>query len=454
MARIGVLHKVDDPIWNFGLNSKETTIGRGLGCDIRLDNPHVSRIHVTIVRDKGGFILHDKSSNGTFIQPSNLLFGLRKPKTRKVDVHALTNGDTILLGRDHEKFIFKEFDSKNETTGEETRILHSASILNSVRKLVPEVEIIGHSASLARPCNLAEKAMRTKATVLITGETGTGKGLFARRIHNGSSRSKKNFVDVNCGALPSALIESELFGHESGAYTGAQGRRIGRFELANGGTIFLDEIGDLPHECQVKLLHVLEGRGLQRLGSSKTISIDVRIIAATKCNLLELMKEKRFREDLYYRLNVLHIHLPPLRDRVEDIPALVDYFIKKCCKEINRPVCRISEQAVEHLTHYPYSGNIRELANIIERTIIGTDGQDIEAEDLSFISETWDGHETTLVDGSSAFLEEQTMVNLKEALKRSKGIKRHAASRLEISPSTLYKWLKKFNLDPTRWNEW
>ena len=455
MTRVALLKKIDDPNQNFGIHNKTTTIGRGVECDICLDNSFVSRIHAIIERDKDRFILRDKSSNGTFVI-SGALPG-PQPLEKKINVHGLTHGDIIIFGDKHEHYIFREFEKDNTLSkGESTQIFDTKTIIKSRhRNRFIGADIIGNCQALHKPFFLAEKAMKSETTVLITGETGTGKGLFARTIHNGSSRRSKLFVDVNCGALPSNLIESELFGHESGAYTGTQGRRIGRFELAHGGTIFLDEIGDMPNACQVKLLHVLEGRGIQRLGSSETIPIDVRIIAATKCNLKEAMKQKTFREDLYYRLNVLPIRLPPLRNRIDDIPILVRYFIKKCCEKKQEPVCTISETAMEFLKNYRYSGNIRELANIIERTVIGMDGHEIQVEDLSFLSDTWSKQNQPLsVSGSSAFLEEQAKFNLMEALKHCKGVKRHAASRLKMSPNTLYKWLKKYDLDPTKWQEW
>lgn len=238
-------------------------------------------------------------------------------------------------------------------------------------------EIIGKSRQLHEVLKKVEQVAETDASVMISGETGSGKELIARAIHHISTRNNRPLVKINCAALPVTLIESELFGHEKGAYTGAFYRKIGRFELAHGGTVFLDEIGDLPMEVQVKLLRFLQEGEFERLGSTDTIKTDVRIITATNRNLENAVQEGKFREDLFYRLNVFPIHVPPLRERSEDIPPLVNYFVQKFSKKIGRKIDRIPVNVMNSLTNYHWPGNVRELENIIERAVIISDKNEL-----------------------------------------------------------------------------
>jgi formate hydrogenlyase transcriptional activator len=235
-------------------------------------------------------------------------------------------------------------------------------------------EIVGTSAALRRVLGEAEIVASTDSLVLIQGETGTGKELVARQIHDLSSRRGRPFVKLNCAAIPSGLLESELFGHERGAFTGAIGQKIGRFEVAHGGTLFLDEVGEIPLELQAKLLRVLQEQEFERLGSSRTIKVDVRVVAATNRNLLRMVKEGGFRDDLYYRLNVFPIDLPPLRERAEDIPALVRYFVDRFARRMNRHIEVIPDEALAALQRCAWPGNIRELSNLIERAVILSSG--------------------------------------------------------------------------------
>ena len=244
-------------------------------------------------------------------------------------------------------------------------------------------QIIGGSLAMKQVLAMAEKVARQNTCVLILGETGTGKELLAKAIHNISPRKGKPMISVNCAALPAALIESELFGREKGAYTGALTNRIGRFELAHESTIFLDEIGDLPLELQAKLLRVLQEGQFERLGSSETRTVNVRTIAATNHDLAKLVKQRRFREDLYYRLNVFPITLPPLRDRQEDIPPLVWSFVEEFCQSMGKQVSTISNRTMDMLTQYTWPGNIRELKNVLERAMIMTDGATLYIESIS-----------------------------------------------------------------------
>jgi formate hydrogenlyase transcriptional activator len=230
--------------------------------------------------------------------------------------------------------------------------------------------IVGQSPALREVLELAEMVASTESTVLLLGETGTGKGLIARAIHDRSRRRAKAFVQVNCAAIPSGLLESELFGHERGAYTGAIEQRAGRLELADQGSLFLDEIGDIPLELQPKLLRVLEEREYERLGSTRTKQVNVRVVAATHRNLEEMIMERQFRADLYYRLNVFPIIIPPLRERPEDIPPLVRHFARQFARRMNKTIDLISPETMDALTRYSWPGNIRELENVIERSVV------------------------------------------------------------------------------------
>ena len=230
--------------------------------------------------------------------------------------------------------------------------------------------IIGNSPALRAVLDDVRRVAPTDASVLITGETGTGKELIARAIHSTSKRADKPFIKVNCSALPTGLVESELFGHEKGAFTGAITKRIGRFELADGGTIFLDEIGEIPPEAQAKLLHVLQSHEFERVGGHSPMRVDVRVIAATNRDLLKAVKEKAFREDLYYRLHVFPIHLPPLRDRATDIPLIVHYLVNNFMVRIGKRIESVSQRTMEQLLAYRWPGNIRELENVLERAVI------------------------------------------------------------------------------------
>jgi transcriptional regulator with GAF, ATPase, and Fis domain len=244
-------------------------------------------------------------------------------------------------------------------------------------------EIVGSSGALQKVLSLVSKVAPTDATVLVTGETGTGKELVARAIHRRSRRSSRAFVSVNCAALPRDLIASELFGHEKGSFTGALQRRLGRFEMAEGGTIFLDEVGELPMETQIALLRVLQEHEFERVGGTRSIQTNVRVVAATNRNLQEAIAAGTFRSDLFYRLNVFPIDMPPLRQRREDIPVLVEHFIDRCARNAGKNITGIDKNSLDLLQSYPWPGNIRELQNVIERSVIMC-----ETENFS-VDETW-----------------------------------------------------------------
>jgi DNA-binding NtrC family response regulator len=242
--------------------------------------------------------------------------------------------------------------------------------------------LIGRHPDMVRIYQLITQIASTPTTVLITGESGTGKELVARAVHQRSDRSAQPFVAINVAAIPEALIESELFGHEKGAFTGAHARRLGRFELAHGGTIFLDEIGSLRLDLQTKLLRALQEREIERLGGSRTLPVDVRVLAATNVNLRQAVRDRAFREDLYYRLNVVPIHVPPLRERREDVPRLVEHFVRKFARESRRDVRGVSAGALDALTRYDWPGNVRELENVIHRAVVLTTGPVVHLQDV------------------------------------------------------------------------
>jgi two-component system response regulator AtoC len=291
--------------------------------------------------------------------------------------------------------------------------------------------IIGESVVMQRVFSLIEKVSASEATVLILGESGTGKELVATTIHYQSSRKNKPLIKVNCSTLPEGLIESELFGHEKGAFTGAIKRKPGRFELADGGTIFLDEIGDLPPSTQAKILRVLQERQFERIGGTATLSVDVRIIAATNKNLEEEVRSGRFREDLYYRLNVIPIVLPPLRERKEDIPGLIEFLMDKYKKKLSRNV-RLSAEAADALLRYDYPGNIRELENTIERCATLAMAEVIGREELP-----------AAVSDVTADAEKSHILSV---LKATRGVKTKAAEILGISRKTLWEKMNAYGI--------
>jgi transcriptional regulator with GAF, ATPase, and Fis domain len=308
-------------------------------------------------------------------------------------------------------------------------------------------EIVGSSPALKTVLSGIVKVAPTDSTVLITGETGTGKELIARAIHKGSRRAGHAFIAVNCASIPSSLIASELFGHEKGAFTGALQRRQGRFELANSGTIFLDEIGELPAETQIALLRVLQERQFERVGGTRVISTDVRIIAATNRDVPAAIASGTFRADLFYRLNVFPIDVPPLRNRKEDIPMLVEYFVKRYAEKARKQITKIDKNALKLCRSYHWPGNIRELQNIVERSVILCTG------DTFGIDEAWLSSPGTARLKSSGLLI-QNVKNyekglIEAALAESKGKvagPNGAAAKLGIPPSTLDLKIKQLNI--------
>ena len=304
-------------------------------------------------------------------------------------------------------------------------------------------EIVGTSAALEAALKQVEVVAPTESTVLIFGETGTGKELIARAIHTISSRSSRAFVKLNCAAIPSGLLESELFGHEKGAFTGAVAHRIGRFELANGGTLFLDEVGDIPLELQPKLLRVLQEHEFERLGSTRTQRVDVRMVAATNRNLEQMVGNKQFREDLYFRLNVFPIRIPPLRERVGDIPPLVRHYVDKYAQRMNKHIETIPGEAMKALCRYSWPGNIRELQNLIERAVILTPGSVLQIP----INELQpSGPIGTTVAGTLEDVERQRILQALRETGAVIGGHQGAAARLGLKRTTLLSKMQRLGI--------
>ena len=311
-------------------------------------------------------------------------------------------------------------------------------------------EIVGTSPALAAVLSLTRKVAGTDSTVLITGETGTGKELVARAIHRRSRRASRAFVALNCAALPRDLIASELFGHEKGAFTGAVQRRLGRFELAHGGTIFLDEVGELPPDTQVGLLRVLQEREFERVGGREQIRVDVRVIAATNRDLTEAMADGRFRDDLFYRLNVFPLEMPPLRERREDIPVLVEYFISRYARSAGKRFSRVRKRTLDCLKSYSWPGNVRELQNVIERSVIVSDGDEFT------VDERWltpRGERSSAGIGLSGALTAREKAMVEDALRTTAGRvfgPSGAATLLGIPRSTLESRIRALKIDKSR----
>ncbi|HTN52039.1 MAG TPA: sigma-54 dependent transcriptional regulator [Anaeromyxobacter sp.] len=310
--------------------------------------------------------------------------------------------------------------------------------------------LVGSSEPMRRVLEQLRKVAPTDATVLVLGESGTGKELVARALHGGSGRRERPFVSVSCAAIPEGLLESELFGHEKGSFTGAVRRKLGRFELAHEGTLFLDEVGEIPPAIQVKLLRVLQERRFERVGGEETVAVDVRVVSATNRDLARMVAEGRFREDLYYRLNVVPIALPPLRDRPGDVEELARSFLRRAAPRIGRKVSAFSPAALELLRRHRWPGNVRELENVVEQALVFAEGEEVRAEDLpegvrrgppppALPVPAGDRSLTEILEG----LEEQLILT---AYEKAKGVKAETARLLGIKPSALYYKLEKYGI--------
>ncbi len=375
------------------------------------------------------------------------------PKTAVMIITAYGSLDSAIqaLRLGAQDYILKPFDF-DDVLLKVQRIIRQKEILLENKLLRREIHgrydfsnIIGQSPQMQKVFNLIRKVAKTKGNVLITGKSGTGKELVARAIHFNSDRANKPFVPINCGAIVGTLMESEFFGHKKGSFTGAIQDKDGYFKMADGGTLFLDEVGDIPLPLQVKLLRAIEEGTIMPVGATEPIEVDVRIIAATNRDLLKDTEEGRFREDLYYRLNVVEIKLPSLNERREDIPLLVDHFIKKYNKELKRNILGTDNETMRILMNYPYKGGIRELENVIERALILCEGEYITKQDLppNMIGEEFDeGMPDRLKDAVAAF-EKRHIINV---LKRTDNDKEKAAKILDISLSSLYRKMDELNI--------
>jgi formate hydrogenlyase transcriptional activator len=370
-------------------------------------------------------------------------------------------------GRELYTLILRDIDERQRAEEDLRRLaMQNEYLREEIRAAHNVEEIVGQSRALATALEQVGLVAGTDSSVLILGETGTGKELVARAVHSASARRERPLIKVNCAALPTGLIESELFGHERGAFTGATERRIGRFELANGGTIFLDEIGEMPLETQAKLLRVLQEHEFERLGGRQTLHADVRVIAATNRDLGRAIADGTFRSDLYYRLNVFPVHVPPLRERREDIPLLVHYFVARYAAKIGRRITRVPADAMARLTSYPWPGNVRELENVIERAVILSPGPDLQVAAEALLAAaplppaapnppappaetSAPGAPVPAGDGASFSLQETERRHILAVLKRTNwridGVS-GAARLLEMNPSTLRSRIKKLGI--------
>ncbi len=343
-------------------------------------------------------------------------------------------------------YITKPFDPDDLSHIIEKALEHRSLSTENIRlksnilEMTEQYQIIGDSPQIRKSLEMVKTVADTDSTVLVRGESGTGKELFARAIHNNSQRRFCPIVTVSCGALPDTLLESELFGHEKGAFTGAQYRRKGRFELADGGTIFLDEISTISPKTQIDLLRVLESKQVTRLGGIKAIDLDFRVICASNENLESLVEEGKFREDLYYRLNVFTIYILPLRERRTDIPILAEHFVHKYAQAMNKPSKLISSEGMDILVRYSWPGNVRELENVIERAMVLTKKDEISMEDLPLVLHT---HALGPNQDSLVHVEQAHILRI---LNRADWNITHAAATLGIDRSTLYNKIKRYDL--------
>jgi len=351
-------------------------------------------------------------------------------------------------------FEIEEMELKIAKAIEHRRLKHEIEYLRHTQQDIYDFDrIVGASGALQSVLGIVKKVAKSNTTVLIRGETGTGKELIAGAIHHNSLRAGRNFVKVNCAALQENLLESELFGHEKGAFTGADKQRVGRFEQADGGTLFLDEIGDMSANTQAKILRVLQEHEFERLGGTRTLRVDVRLIAATNRNLSQMVASGHFREDLYYRLNVVSIEMPPLRERKEDIGQLAGFFLRRFAGELKKRVDGLGGDAQKLLMRYNWPGNIRELENAIERAVLLSEGPQITSSDLALgeVSTTQmsggDASPVVKIPPTGIALEEIERQAIIEALKMSNWVQKDAAELLAISPRVMNYKIKTLGID-------
>ncbi len=433
------------------LGLREVRIGRSREAELQLPDPSVSRLHARIFRVGAQYFLADLGSrNGTHAGG------------KRVTQLPLEDGQTFHVGPFQIHF---HRGAPLPPSGEEPTISPSAGDGAPFRTSRQEVTgcvvpapssktrlapygLVGESHPIRGLVSTIRRVAASDVPVLIEGETGCGKELVARGIHDASDRRDQPFIVVNCGAISPDLIESELFGHEKGAFTGATAQRKGAFELAHRGTIFLDEIGELPFLLQPKLLRVLEQKEVKRVGGNETLTADVRILAATNRNLREEIGRKAFREDLYYRVGAVTVEIPPLRSRREDIAPITRHFLREMAARSQRPLPELTPEALELLVAYEWPGNVRELRNAVQRAVVMTDGARFSADDFSFlVKDAPAGREHDFPPGLSRW-ERAERVNLLAELARQGGNKTRTAKELGIAKSTLFEKLKKYAISP------
>jgi len=419
-------------------DKKVHLIGRSVEASVMLADDSISRRHAEISFSDGGWTLKDLgSTNGTYL---NAL-----PVRQK----RLALRDVIMLGPVELLVIDQHAADQAELRPGSVELCRTLNVRTTESMPVRLVHgIRGTSPALLAVIGSIESLAEADCTVLIGGETGTGKELAARAIHASSRRRQGPFVALNCGAIPENLVESELFGHEPGAFTGAAARRRGHFEEASGGTLFLDEVGDLPLQDQAKLLRALETKAIRRLGGEEEIRVDLRILAASHLDLGDAVRRGAFREDLFHRLKVAEVRMPSLRERPSDIPELAAYFLTGISMEIGRPEIGITKQAVQLLQSYPWPGNVRELKNVLERAAILSKGGAVTPQELSFLSvSSYAAAAPKAEDGGRfpqlrEFVEEQEGLHVQKAMQLAAGNKTRAAELLGISRQTLYEKLE------------
>ena len=390
-------------------------------------NPRIIRIILTGYTDTAALI--------QAINEGHIYQYITKPWDRRelrvIVRRALENYDLTL---DNQRLL-EELQVANERLKNENAFLRQ-----EIHKELHDIEIIGQSVAMRRVFGLVDRVVDTPVTVLLTGETGTGKTMLARHIHYRGPRQNRLFIEQNCATLPEALLESEMFGHKRGAFTGAVQDRKGLFEVADGGTLFLDEISEMSPALQVKLLQVLQEGRFRRVGANEYRQVDVRIIAATNHDLSSEIKKGRFRADLYYRLNIFPIHIPPLREHLRDVPLLAEHCLKKHRRKLRRPIAGFSEEALQDLCHYDYPGNVRELENLIERALLLTQGPLIEAGD-------WLPVAPVKVDHLSK-LDQFERAEILRLLELHQGNLHRVAEELRVSRTTLWRRIKQYGLQP------
>lgn len=421
------------------LGVKEIRIGRGRDADLLLPDPSVSRLHARIFRVGEQYFLADTSRNGTFLDG------------KRVTQAILEGGQAFGIGPYQIHFLHE----RQSPEPDPPTVAHGIRSGNpppgpmSITHSAPSPDtfgLVGKSLSMKKLVDDVRRVAGSDLPVLVEGETGSGKELVSRGIHEASLRRNRPFVVVNCGAISPDLIESELFGHEKGSFTGATAQRRGAFEIAHGGTIFLDEIGELPLALQPKLLRALEQKEIKRVGGNETILVDVRVIAATNRNLREEMSRKAFRDDLYFRLSTITLHVPPLRERREDIVPIALIFLAEAAFKANRPAPELSGAASEFLASHDWPGNVRELRNAMQRAVVMGEGPSLLPGDFSFLLTPDSPPIETATDTRLSRWEQTEKNSILAELARQKWNKTRTARELGIAKSTLFEKLKKYGV--------